>query len=277
MRYARNVVKTTLLSRAQDLGILYDRKYDVMPRGKLNPLYQPKLDFESPHTLALERVPARSKVLDVGCASGYMARALREKGCEVTGVDQYPPPDPVVLDKFVQANLGASELPVNVGEFDYVLLLDVIEHLCSPELFVDSLRQLGRSGAEPTVIASTGNIAFLATRLMLCFGQFHYGPRGILDLTHTRLFTFASLRNLFEQAGFQVEEVRGVPAPFRLALGKSRLASLLLRMNQAAIRVWRSLFSYQIFMVVRPLPSLEFLLGRAVESSRARMRGDMVR
>jgi hypothetical protein len=34
------------------------------------------------------------------------------------------------------------------------------------------------------------------------------------------------------------------------------------------IRFSRSLFAYQIFMVVRPLPSLEFLLQEAVETSR---------
>ena len=33
---------------------------------------------------------------------------------------------------------------------------------------------------------------------MLLFGQFNYGKRGILDLTHTRLFTFESFRRLFD-------------------------------------------------------------------------------
>ena len=38
------------------------------------------------------------------------------------------------------------------------------------------------------------------TRAML-FGQFNYGKRGILDMTHTRLFTFRSFRRLLEEAG----------------------------------------------------------------------------
>jgi SAM-dependent methyltransferase len=264
------VVKTTLQAWAQDLAILYNRKYDVTPRGALNPLYQPKFGFESPHTLALERVPAGSKVLDIGCASGYMARALRQKGCDVTGVDQYPPPEGTGLVNFLQADLNTSQLPVDAGAFDYVLLLDMIEHLRSPETFVDTLRCFSASGAAPTLIVSTGNIGFVITRLMLLFGQFHYGPRGILDMTHTRLFSFRTMRNLFEQAGFRVEEVRGVPAPFPLALGNGFPAQVLLRLNQALIRVWRSLFSYQIFMTVKPLPSLEHLLSRAVETSNSR-------
>lgn len=271
LRYARNVIRATLRARAQDLGILYDRKYDIAPLGSASPLYLPKFGFESPHTLAVQRVKDGSKVLDIGCGSGYMARALREKNCEVTGIDQCPPPADSGLREFIHTDLSGGELPVDAGAFDYVLLLDVIEHLRSPETFVESLRRLGQSGEGPSFVVSTGNVAFFITRLMLLFGWFHHGPRGILDLTHTRLFTFATFRNLFEQAGFAIEETRGVPAPFPFAVGDNALAKALLRLNQALIRLSRSLFSYQIFMVVRPLPSLELLLKRAVETSRSRI------
>jgi glycosyltransferase involved in cell wall biosynthesis len=269
-KYAWNVVKSTLLSRAQDLGILYDRKYDVTPHGTTNPPYQAKFSFESPHTLTLDRIPPGASVLDVGCASGYMARALRNKGCRVTGIDKFPSPADAGLTRFVQMDLNTSELPVDAGAFDYVLLLDVIEHLRSPEAFLDTLRMAGGSSGGPTVIVSTGNVAFLIIRLMLLLGQFHYGPRGILDLTHTRLFTFDTMRALFEQAGFRVDEVRGVPAPFPFALGENVFARGLLWLNRVLIRVWKSLFAYQIFMVVRPRPTLERLLERAVETSQLR-------
>jgi hypothetical protein len=157
-----------------------------------------------------------------------------------------------------------------MGEFDYVLLLDVIEHLRSPEVFVESLRASQRQIKDTRVIVSTGNVAFLITRCMLLLGFFHYGARGILDLTHTRLFTFATLRKLFEQANYRIEEVRGIPAPIPLALGDTTLARLLLGVNRLLIRISRSLFSYQIFMVVRPLPSLEVLLEGAIASGESR-------
>ena len=120
------------------------------------------------------------------------------------------------------------------------------------------------------VIASTGNIAFLIVRFMLLFGFFHYGRRGILDLTHTRLFTFSTFRKLFEQSGFRVHEMIGVPAPFPLALGDCALARTLLKINSMAICLSKRLFSYQIFMVVQPLPTLDNLLKRAVEATESR-------
>ena len=87
IKYAFDVIKATLIARAQDLGILYDRKYDVRVHDEANVLYVPKFGFESPHTLALEHVAPGARVLDIGCASGYMARALKQKGCEVTGIE----------------------------------------------------------------------------------------------------------------------------------------------------------------------------------------------
>jgi glycosyltransferase involved in cell wall biosynthesis len=267
LKYAWDVVRVTALSRAQDLGILYERKYDLAPPGSQ---YQAKWGFESPHMLALERVPAGSKVADLGCASGYMARALIEKGCEVAGVDQHRPPAEIALANFIQADLNDAELPVDTGAFDYVLLLDVVEHLRSPETFVEGLRTSRRENRNTAVIVSTGNVAFVVTRCMLALGFFNYGARGILDLTHTRLFTFATLRNLFEQANYQIEEIRGIPAPFPLALGDTALARILVRINQLLIRISKSLFSYQIFMIARPLPSLEWLLQRAEESGKSR-------
>jgi hypothetical protein len=196
-----------------------------------------------------------------------MARALKDRNCEVTGIDQFPPFAGSGLKEFVQADLDATGFPLDAGAFQYILLLDIIEHLRSPEAFADALRASRHHSEDTRVIVSTPNVAFLVTRLMLLLGFFNYGSRGILDLTHARLFTFATLRNLFEQSGYRIEEVRGVPAPFPVALGDAALARFLVRVNHALIRISRSLFAYQIFMVVRPLPSLEWLLQQAVETS----------
>jgi hypothetical protein len=73
-----------------------------------------------------------------------------------------------------------------------------------------------------------------------------------------------------EQAGFAVVETRGVPAPFPLAIGDNLISRTLLRMNQILIRISRGLFAYQIFMVVKPQPTLETLLKDAEVQSRVR-------
>ena len=107
-------------------------------------------------------------------------------------------------------------------------------------------------------------------RLQPLLGNFNYGKRGILDLTHTRLYTFSTLRRLFEQCGFVVEEVRGIPAPFPAALGLNAFSRFLLRVNGFLIRLSRGLFSYQIFMRVAPTPTVDALLEKSMAGSTTR-------
>lgn len=223
--------------------------------------------------MSLDRVTAGSRVLDLGCAGGYVAALLEErKGCRVTAVDGVPLPAPAPIDRFVLHNLDSGVPNVDFREFDFVLLLDVIEHLRSPEAFVESLRDAMKLSPRIELLVSTANVGFLAVRLGLFFGQWNYGKRGILDLTHTRLFTFTSLRRLFEQAGFSVVEMEGIPGPFPLALGDGWLSRALLRVNNLLIRVSKRLFAYQIWLRVTPLASLEYLMAAAERESDDRAR-----
>lgn len=271
MKYALDVVRAVLKARAVELGLLYDRKLDCAPTSSGNAQYQIKLDYESPHSLALEEVGSKARVLDLGCAGGYMAAALKKlKECHVVGVDMFPLPPEVILDGFHRHDLNAGFPAVDAKDFDFLLLLDVIEHLSAPEQFISQLQEALKMAPGKKIIVSTGNVGFFIPRLMLLLGHFNYGKRGILDMTHARLFTFSSLRRLFEQGGFRILRTHGVPGPFPLALGPGRLGLFLLRLNKFLILLSRGMFSYQIFMVVQPLPSLDFLLQTAEEQSAVR-------
>ncbi len=271
MRYAADVTRSVLIARAQRLGLFYDRRFDCEPAVARNAQYEPKMNFVSPHTEALAAVPAGARVLDLGCAGGYVGAALRRRGCHVTGVDKFPLAPGVALDAFVLHDLDDGLPNLDFRSFDYLLILDVIEHLASPETFVDQLRVALELSPSTTLLVSTANIGFFVNRLMLLIGQFNYGKRGILDLTHTRLFTFASFRRLFEQGGFRVRRMTGIPGPFALVFGDSAVGRLVMAVNTLLVRVARGLCSYQMFVVAEPLPSLEYLLKSAHDESAIRI------
>jgi hypothetical protein len=148
-----------------------------------------------------------------------------------------------------------------------LLLLDVIEHVPNPEQFLEDLHAKMSLAKNTTLLVSTGNIAFIITRIMLLFGQFNYGKRGILDMTHTRIFTFASLKRILEQSGFEVLTIQGVPAPFGLATGSGFLSKILLKINLLLIKLSKTLFSYQMYMSARARPTVGLLLENAVQHS----------
>jgi glycosyltransferase involved in cell wall biosynthesis len=269
LRYAWDVARTTLAAKIQEFGLFYDRKFDCASSTESNDQYMLKLGYSSPHSQALEVVPPGSRVLDLGGARGYLSAELVRRGSRVVSVDALPLAKDAKVEEFVQHDLNLA-LPFDASEFTHVLALDIIEHLKSPESFVGNLKASLNENRGALVVASTGNIGFLPARLMLLLGQFNYGKRGILDVTHTRLFTFATFKRLFSQAGFEVAEVRGIPAPFPLALGDGLASRFLLAVNRALIRISAPVFSYQIFLVARPRPSLPLLLKDAIECSATR-------
>ena len=98
---------------------------------------------------------------------------------------------------------------------------------------------------------------------MLLFGSFNYGKRGILDKTHTRLFTFSSFKNLITQSGFRLIRSSGIPAPLPLVFGNNFFGNFLMKLNRFLILLSKNIFSYQIYCEIKPLTSLELLLEQA--------------
>jgi len=257
-------------ARLQRLGLFYDPKFDCSPRGISR--YRSKLEFMSPHTLAFDRVPEGSRVLDIGCAGGDVGKELvQRKLCIVDGIDSGAAAAEPTLHEFYLHDLNDGLPRLDFAKYDRVLMLDVIEHLARPEEFLEHLREAFGTNPSIEVLISTANIGFFMPRLMLLIGQFNYGPIGILDRTHTRLFTFASFERAIRQSGFDILERVGVPGPFPFALGDNWFSRLLLGINRALISVSRGLFSYQIFLRIKPRPTVDFLLRTAREHSKRRL------
>jgi glycosyltransferase involved in cell wall biosynthesis len=267
VRYAAAIVWVSVLSRLQKLGLFYDPRFDIETDDTP---YRPKFDFASSHSYALARVRSTDSLLLLGSGPAELAQPFAERAAFISAIDQQVDAAlSQVCDQTVQADLNSFEFDSLLPDrsFSKVLALDVIEHLASPEDFLRRLREsVLLEDAE--FVFTTANIGFLPMRAMLLLGFFNYGKSGILDRTHTRLFTFSSLRMTFTQAGFDISEVRGIPAPYPLALGReSVLGRLLLSVNRLLVEVWPALFSYQMLIAARPRPTVTSLLRSAIRHS----------
>jgi SAM-dependent methyltransferase len=197
-------------------------------------------------------VPDGARVLDVGCATGYLAAELARRGCRVTGVEADPLAaerarahcEAVVVgdveDDACRGELAALAAP---APFDVVLCGDVLEHLRDPWSALAAVAALAAPGG--TVVLSVPNVAHWTGRRALARGRFPYAEHGLFDRTHLRFFTRASARDLAERAGLRVVRERFAPAPIPM---QARLPALR-ALERAAVRVRPELFALQIVLV----------------------------
>jgi glycosyltransferase involved in cell wall biosynthesis len=268
IKYGLRIVRTSILSRIMKWGIFYHPKFDY---EESNNFYTAKIGFSSSHQFALDRVRPGSIALEIGCGPGFMANELSKRGVSTISIDQYIQPNTRKYSlRTIEADVDEYDFDTDSTEVDFILVLDVIEHLKAPEPFLRKLRQR-YSREAPLVVITTGNIAFITVRLGLLLGLFNYGKRGILDLDHRRLFTFSSLRRTLRMNGYVVLEERGIPVPFPTAFGDCRFASILLWINTLLIKLSKTLFSYQIALVAKPKPTLNHLLQDARGAAEERL------
>jgi SAM-dependent methyltransferase len=215
--------------------------------------------------LALVAAATPKRVLDVGCGPGFVAKGCEALGCQVTGLDRVPPL-PHMMSEFRQVDLDQEPLPVDPFAYDAILLLDVIEHLAEPEAFLVRLRNESRAlrpgQPAPAVIVSVPNVGFAAVRLNLALGRFNYAERGILDITHKRLFTRATLLRMLRDCGYRVEKLVPVQVPFE-AVMPGALGRALGRIACVLAYAWPPLFAFQFMAVCRPLPGVRQVLQSA--------------
>lgn len=205
------------------------------------------------HKMVVDLILVGSKVLDIGCASGYMARELNKKKCEVWGVDG----DKDAL-KEAKKYCKETEL-VNLDQveainfpkkyFDYIILLDVIEHLCYPEKILKILRPHLKKGGR--IIISVPNIAHASMRWSLFMGKFDYTETGLMDKTHVHFYTKSTFEKALEQHGFEIVEILPTNGMTKVPLLR-KFTDRLSAVNQYRIaKMWPELFSYQFLAVLR--------------------------
>jgi len=150
MRYRRAHVDlplTVLRNRSnqgyggnQKVGYTYaiQEGFDIVALVHGDGQYAPE-EFASSHSWALDAVPDGARVLDLGADPGGLAAELAKKGCQTAVVDVVAPTQSTPGVAVHVADLN-EELDLPIQDYDYYVMLDVIEHLKDPELFLDGLR-----------------------------------------------------------------------------------------------------------------------------------------
>jgi len=194
------------------------------------------------------------RLLELGCGEGPCARLVGRRDLCWIGLEAR-----VECLGALRSNLSGGAI-VDIERldrlphgFDAVLAADTFEHLNDYHAALARVHEALREGGR--LFVSIPNVAHLYVRLAILFGRFPYADRGILDRTHRRFFTRASLRDELRQAGFAIvrETVSTVPLP----LAFPRLPRWLLEALGAGLelvtRLLPTLLGYQLLVEARRL------------------------
>ncbi len=161
------------------------------------------------------RIPARSRILDVGCGGGLAAEALARQGHEVLGIDAAPAAVAVAAAHadgqglaLSYRNTTAETLLAEGQRFPVITALEIVEHVAEPHAFVGTLSAL----LEPSgvLFLSTMNRtlrSFLAARVGA-----EYVLRWLPPGTHQwrKFLTPAELGGMLRKQGLRVTDLSGM-------------------------------------------------------------------
>jgi len=155
--------------------------------------------------------PDSSRVIEVGCSSGALAKAFLAMNprCEYIGIEH----DPAYAElakrscaRVIQGSIEQLDNDVFEGLFpsDCWVFGDVLEHLFDPWAVLERIRSKLDDSA--CVLACIPNAQHWSVQARLNTGSFRYEEAGLLDRTHIRWFTRTTIIELFESCGYMIAQ-----------------------------------------------------------------------
>jgi len=178
----------------------------------------PLTEMFSHHLKLVERFSKESRILDVGCSTGFFLEIAESNNWDAYGVEvsEY-------ASHYAREELGLNVFTGTVKEasfsdefFDVVTMWDVLEHLADPASdLVEINRILKRGGL---VFVTTPNISSLAARLT---GKKWFGFAKVRE--HTFYFCPSTLTKMLQKAVFEVLKIETSPLSCSLRFLVSKL------------------------------------------------------
>jgi len=141
-----------------------------------------------------------TKVLDLGCGTGEFIAELKERGCEVFGVDFDREAIETAKNKFGLKNvypLSFEEFfkKQDLPKFDIITAFEVIEHLTNPLFFMSNVKGLLKDDGR--VVLSTP----CRERVLPNLNNWDFPPHHFLRWNQT------SVSNIFYKIGLKISEI----------------------------------------------------------------------
>ena len=170
-------------------------RYSLTGKGLIGKLMNSVFPNQAMLSLRSLKLDQSARILDVGCGSGLLIRALRDCGySNLTGADPFS--DPVKEDGLQILNRSIDKLS---GTFDLIMFHHSFEHVDTP---AETLAEAGR-------LLDDGGCCIIRIPVIPCQSWERYGVNWVqLDAPrHFYIHSVDSIKRLAEAAGFGIKDV----------------------------------------------------------------------
>lgn len=229
----------------------------------ISPVYGFKEDPHSSHNQIskwVNKVEIK-KVLDIGCAGGFLARALGNKwNGELIGIEK----DSSWINseglkgykKIYWIDLEKKAITEVLGKkhknFDAIVAADILEHLEKPEKTLEEIKKVLRPGGFLIVsLPNAGYLPVFIIRLILPKFRMSKGP---LDRTHKYFYSLRSAKKMLQNNNFKVLKIQTTPPPLALisqTFAESPLFKIVYNINHFLALLTPNLFAYQLLFLTQ--------------------------
>jgi glycosyltransferase involved in cell wall biosynthesis len=252
MKYAKDIFRTTRDYKKTVKGKKKDASYlEYYVR------YPVKLYPFSSHYEILKILNAKENlsILEIGYGDGLLLKNLKTKNEVVCfGMN-----DPVkgaqeTYTGYFKSDLheGLPDFPEQYKKYDYILLLDIIEHLLNYQDVIGNASKYLKPGG--TIIMSIPNFVNIYVRMNILFGRITYEERGLFDKNHLRIFNLKNARRLIGKFDYEIEKTYYTPIPVIEVLPKFLKKNLGMFLNFILFlkaRILKRLFTYQYIFLLK--------------------------
>ncbi|MBP7654558.1 methyltransferase domain-containing protein, partial [Candidatus Dependentiae bacterium] len=267
IKYALNCIRAVIQYHLVNIGLYYQKNFDFGVFENDN--YYMKKSKYSLHQFILNNsgLNAQTISIELGANKGLISSCFAELSEKHYAVDNISPKNAgKSICYALNLNNNFSQKIENSGNFDVCFSLDIIEHLDSPENFLNEIFNLLKQ--KGTLFISTANISYFPMRISLLSGQFNYSKRGILDLTHKRLFTINGFKKLLNQQGFRVIKIKGFGPPITDLISKNKFFRLLEKIHYYFSNFFPSIFAYNYLIIAQRMDSISEIFDKTISSGK---------
>jgi methionine biosynthesis protein MetW len=156
------------------------------------------------HVQALQMTEKDRNILDVGCGDGLLLEALSKKGISVSGIDISEEGAKKCREKGFDVSVidaATERLPCSDGSFDSVIMLDILEHVYSPEVLIKEAIRVSKR----RIIIGVPNFSSFPARFQVLFGK--VPENNLPNKGHVYWFNHSVLMKLLKKNDLQMEKL----------------------------------------------------------------------